>query len=274
MRNGKNFIITQHTANHYIQMIADWIRSKVREANRKGVVLGMSGGVDCSVVARLCQIADVPTHLILMPYGGDMIKSKSYFDALELLKKFNFQDVSNDPIAFSGEFNFSYHCYNIMPAVDALWHDPVYTCESIDSSTETLTKANLMPRVRMAYLYQFAQFKSFFVVGTGNMSERTVGYFTKWGDGACDINPIGYLTKREVYILAEFLGVPNSIISKKPSAELWEGQTDEDELGLTYNQIDNYLTHGSSGSPEADALIEERKQLSRHKFRKIPVFEI
>lgn len=258
MRNGKNFVITKQNAETYVQVIADWISTKVRDANRKGIVLGMSGGVDCSVVAVLCHMAKVPIHLVLMPYGSDMKNTNSQNHAMELIEK----------------FNFSYHIFDIKPAVDAL------TISSNDEFSKATSEANLVlsrtnirPRVRMTYLYQFAQLNSYFVCGTGNMSERTVGYFTKWGDGACDLNPLGFLTKREVYILAKVLGVPDSIINEKPSAGLWEGQTDEDDLGITYSQIDDYILNGTSGSAEIDALIEIRILLSKHKFDAVPIFK-
>ena len=104
------------------------------------------------------------------------------------------------------------------------------------------------------------------------MSERTIGYFTKWGDGACDINPIANLTKKEVYILAEYLQVPTSIINKKPSAELWEGQCDEDEIGITYEKIDNFILNGTSGNEQDDVLIKSKQIKSEHKNRPIPMF--
>jgi len=98
-----------------------------------------------------------------------------------------------------------------------------------------------------------------------------LGYFTKWGDMA-DINPVQLITKREMYVLAKYLEIPESIILEKPSAELWEGQTDEDELGITYSQIDDYLLNGTSGLEEVDSLIEEKINNSRHKREGVPFF--
>ena len=111
------------------------------------------------------------------------------------------------------------------------------------------------------------------VIGTGNLSERTVGYFTKWGDGANDLNPIANLTKGEVYILAKYLQVPDSIINKKPSADLWNGQTDEEELGITYEQIDKFILTGTSGNNEIDNKIRNVNKKNMHKLRQIPIFE-
>ena len=252
----KTFLINEQNVAHYASEIAAWIKKIVEQARRKGVVLGMSGGLDCSVVARLCQVAGVNVHLVLLPYGDDMKNTKSIDHSMELIEK----------------FNFPYHVFNIQPAVDALTIPDNCRDAACRVFTE-LSRANIRPRVRMTYLYQFAQRNSLFVIGTGNLAERTVGYFTKWGDGACDLNPLAMLTKQEVYTLAQYLDVPNCIIEKKPSAGLWEGQTDEDELGMTYAQIDNYIINGISGNPEIDRKIEERIKASAHKHAKIPVFE-
>ncbi|MDO5557306.1 MAG: NAD(+) synthase [Clostridia bacterium] len=248
----KSFIITEKNAEEYVQKIARWIKNKVNLANMKGVVLGMSGGIDCSVVARLCQVAGVKTHLILMPYGEDMKNCKSKNHAMELINK----------------FDFSYSIFDIKTAVDSL----EIGVEEKSTSTE-LAKANLRPRVRMTYLYEYAQINSFFVIGTGNLDERLIGYFTKWGDGACDLNPIGNLTKGEVYTLARCLGVPESIINKKPSAGLWEGQTDEDELGMGYDQIDRFIIDGTSGNIGVDEVIKKRIEMSKHKINPVSIFE-
>ena len=251
----KTFLIKEENIIEYADKIAAWIKEKVERAQRKGVVLGMSGGVDCSVVARLCQLAGVDVHLVLMPYGNDMKNTQSNAHAMALIEK----------------FNFSYHVFDIKPAADALTIpvDAPY-CGSV--ANLEMSRANIRPRVRMSYLYQLAQLNSCFVIGTGNLSERTVGYFTKWGDGACDINPLGMLTKREVYALAMYLELPSCIIDKKPSAGLWDGQTDEDELGMTYEQIDAYIINGTSGNTEVDLKIEERIALSEHKHAQIPLY--
>ena len=121
--------------------------------------------------------------------------------------------------------------------------------------------------------YEYAQINNLLVIGTGNLSEATVGYFTKWGDGAHDLNPLANLTKREVYILAKYLGVPEAIIKAKPSADLWPGQTDEDELGLTYEQIDEFILNGTSGDNKIDEIIQTKKDRNTHKLEPIAKFE-
>jgi NAD+ synthase len=253
----KSFFITEQNVAIYAGKIAAWIRERVEQAHGKGVVLGMSGGIDCCVTARLCRLGEVDVHLILMPYGDDMKNAKSIDHSMELIKK----------------FNFPFHIFDIQPAVDALTiqFDTPH-CHANDGNLE-LSRANLRPRVRMTCLYQFAQLNNRLVIGTGNLAERTVGYFTKWGDGACYLNPLAMLTKQEVRTLARYLEIPACIIDKKPSAGLWEGQTDEDELGMTYQQIDDYIISGTSGNTETDRKIEEKIAGSAHKLTPIPVFD-
>lgn len=254
---NKNFVITEENVKQYCSEIGEWIKTNVENAKANGVVLGMSSGVDCSTVARLCQEAGINTHLVLMPYGKDMNNSKSYQDAMELINK----------------FKFDYHIFDIKPAVDSIQiPDESKLIKNSNKINIELSKANIRPRVRMTYLYQYAQINNLLVIGTSNLSERTVGYFTKWGDGASDINPMGMLTKREVYILAKYLQVPECIINKKPSAGLWEGQTDEEELGIKYEQIDEFILKGTSGDEEIDKLIKTKKERAKHKLRQIPIF--
>jgi NAD+ synthase len=254
---AKSFVITEQNVALYAGKIAAWIQEKVTQAHRKGIVLGLSGGIDSSVAARLCQLAEVDVHLVLLPYGDDMQKTKSMEHALEFIAK----------------FNFPYHIFDIKPAVDALTIAEPAAFSGAEKAEVELSRANLRPRVRMTYLYEVAQLDRRFVMGTGNLAEATVGYFTKWGDGAHDLNPLAMLTKKEVYTLARYLEVTHSIINKQPSAGLWEGQTDEDELGITYDQIDAYILEGASGDAEADQKIMRRRALAAHKVSKIPVFE-
>ena len=250
---NKNFVITENNVEEYSIKIGNWIKEYIEKAKANGVCLGMSSGVDCSTVAALCKKNGINVHLILMPYGDNMQKTANYSHAMELINK----------------FNFSYHIYDIKPAVDCLEINEV---ENKSDEIINLAKANIRPRVRMTYLYEYAQINNLLVIGTGNLSERTVGYFTKWGDGANDINPIGMLTKKEVYIMAKYLGVPSLIINKKPSADLWEGQTDEAELGISYSQIDEYILNGTTGNIEIDNIIKTKHERTNHKLKPIPIF--
>ena len=253
--NDKKFLITEENAKEYCDIIGTWIKEHIENANANGVVLGMSSGVDCSVVARLCKNAGVNTHLVLLPYGTDMNNSKSYSDAMELINK----------------FNFDYHMFDIKPAVDNIQISDDFIKDSNENNVK-LAKANIRPRMRMIYLYQYAQINNLLVIGTSNLSERTVGYSTKWGDGASDFNPLGMITKREVYILAKYLGIPECIVNKKPSAGLWEGQTDEEELGIKYEQIDEFILNGTSGDEQIDNLIKIKNERAMHKVNPIPIF--
>ncbi|MCL2382665.1 MAG: NAD(+) synthase [Oscillospiraceae bacterium] len=256
MIKDKNFVITKQNVESYAQKIANWIRGEVEKANSKGLVLGMSGGIDCAVVARLCQLADVPVHLIVMPYGRTEENSEAMTRALDLIHT----------------FSFDYHVHDIKPSIDSSTiHEDSPLLVGCNLSNISLARANLRPRERTKYSYQFAQIHDRLVIGTTNLSEYMLGYFTKWGDMA-DINPVLLLTKTEIYILADFLQIPVSIISAKPSADLWIGQTDEEELGLTYAEIDNYILTSTSGSSESDKLIENKILSSQHKREKTPFF--
>ena len=254
---NKNFVITEQNVSEFCDKIGIWIKNAIENVNADGVVLGMSSGIDCSVVARLCQNAGIKTHLILMPYGKDMENSENYSHAMELINK----------------FEFDYHVFDIKPAVDSL--QIKNSSEILKNASKTnieLSKANIRPRVRMTYLYQYAQVNNLLVIGTSNLSERTVGYSTKWGDGASDFNPLGMITKKEVYILAKYLDIPECIINKKPSADLWEGQTDEEELGIKYEQIDEFILNKTSGDEQIDNLIKIKNERAMHKINPIPIF--
>ncbi|MCL1789772.1 MAG: NAD(+) synthase [Peptococcaceae bacterium] len=244
----KKFVITEDTANEHIRSIGGFVRDIVTGARRKGVVLGMSGGIDCSVVARLCQEAGVYVKLFMLPDEDNMKKGSSHRDALALIDK----------------FGFDYEVRDIGTA-----------CRAVEDELgllNDLSRLNIRPRMRMMMLYAVAQNESCFVIGTGNLDERLLGYFTKWGDGASDLNPLGLLTKGEVRILARHLGVPTAIVDKPASAGLFEGQTDEDELGISYDQMDAFILRGTSGSVEADSRIMARMAMSRHKLEPIRVY--
>ena len=136
--------------------------------------------------------------------------------------------------------------------------------EGLDESQTPMAYANMNPRLRMITLYNYAQRKNYLVCGTGNRSEITMGYFTKWGDGAYDFNPIGDLTVREVYKLLRYAECPEEIIKEPPSAALFEGQTDEQEMGVTYREIDDYILDGVA-EEEVKAKIDAAFCRSEHK---------
>jgi NAD+ synthase len=137
--------------------------------------------------------------------------------------------------------------------------------------------ANVKVRLRMVALYYIANDRGMMVVGTSNKSERSVGYFSKYGDGAADICPLADIYKTEIYKIAEYLGVPARIIEKTPSAGLWKGQTDEGELGVTYRELDSILRALELGrdpteAPELVARVKHLVSSSEHKRAPVPIF--
>jgi NAD+ synthase len=140
----------------------------------------------------------------------------------------------------------------------------------LDLATRRLAEANLKPRLRMIALYYFANRLGYLVVGSGNRSELAVGYFTKYGDGGADLLPLGNLVKGQVGELAAHLGIPRQIIDKPPSAGLWSGQSDEEEMGLTYEELDRYLTSGEAGAELRDR-IDGMRAAAAHKRSLPPV---
>jgi NAD+ synthase len=230
------------------EKIVNWIKKQVKKTKAKGVVLGLSGGIDSAVVALLCKKAVGDAHLCLIL---DCESNQSDIeDANFLVKKFK---LKRKYIDLTEVYK---NLLNILPPSDRK------------------TKANLKPRLRMAVLYYFANKYNFLVVGTGNKSEISVGYFTKYGDGGVDILPIGDLYKTEVRELAKKLKIPERILNKPPSAGLWEGQTDEDELGISYNELDkilDFLQKGKKIKIEKKKIEKVKKLLlnSQHK-REMP----
>ena len=180
--------------------------------DRKAVV-GISGGIDSSVIAYLCERSVGIKNVIgvMIPYGD-----QSTVDA-ELIVE---------------DLHIPRQLVNIKPIVDAF--------PNVDFMSK-LAKGNIMARIRMTVLYNQANSNNGMVIGTTNKTEAAIGYYTKWGDGAVDVEPIADLYKTEVWEIAKVLGVPQKIIDKTPSAELWDGQSDEDELGITYKELDEIL---------------------------------
>ncbi len=251
----KDFVLNRDNVRQYAENISAWIKNQVEASGREGVVLGMSGGIDCSVVAALCQKAGVNTHLIIMPYGENMKHSGSYLRAKELIEK----------------FDFDYHEFDIKPACKEL-KPPTELLKLATEKNRQLSRTNTMARTRMSYLYQVAQLRRALVVGTSNLSEWYTGYFTKWGDGVADIEPIIRLTKTEVRILAEYLELPQSIIKAAPTADLSAGQTDEDDLGFSYEVLDQFIINGLIEDKDIEAKIKTRHQFIGHKINQPPYF--
>ncbi len=221
-----------------------WMREQVALAKRKGVVFGLSGGLDSAVVAVLCKRAfpDSTLALIMPCYSSET----DIEHARAVAKKFH---IPTSTIALEGVLD---SLLRVLPVGD---YEP---------ATKKLAEANLKPRLRMLTLYYLANRLGYLVVGTGNRSEISVGYFTKYGDGAVDILPLGNLVKRRVRELAIYLGMPKEIIQKPPSAGLWVGQTDEGEMGITYEELDRYLVAREAGD-EVKKKVDVMIAASAHK---------
>ncbi len=237
-----------------IEDISHWIRHQVKMAGVTGIVVGLSGGLDSSVAGVLCRRAlegaDAVRGLIL-PCHSDPLDEAH---ARRLAQRF---DIPTENI-------------DLGPVFDLL--------VSILPPGGRLSVANLKPRLRMIALYYYANELDFLVVGSGNRSELLTGYFTKHGDGGVDLLPLGGLLKTEVRALGEALGIPAEILEKPPAAGLWDGQTDEGEMGISYQELDRALAalRGSQTDGVSDEVVERVRRMvsrSRHKRAPIPICE-
>ena len=145
-------------------------------------------------------------------------------------------------------------------------------CAGVGGELSSLTQSNMKARLRMVTLYAFAQSRNMLVCGTSNRSEYETGYFTKYGDSGVDLMPLAGFLKRDIRAMARELHVPERIITKAPSAGLYEGQTDEGDMGFTYDVLDEYLSSGRIDSPEAKQRIDVMRRRSEHKRKPIPIF--
>lgn len=222
-----------------------WMKKQVKDAGAQGFVMGLSGGIDSAVVCALAKEAVGRKNVLglFMPCHSHAQDSKdAYLVARKLGVKLQKVDLTKVYDSF----------LKVLP------------------QAKHLAKANLRPRLRMATLYYFANKFNYLVSGTGNKSEIMAGYFTKYGDGGVDILPIADLLKRDVRRLAQELGIPESIIKKAPTAGLWPGQTDEGEMGITYNELDDILyrlDHKKKQAAKKEQVNKVKRMIvkSRHK---------
>jgi NAD+ synthase len=228
--------------------LVDWLKDRAKEAGAKGAVVGMSGGIDSSVVAVLCKRAFPDSVLGLLIPCHSIAEDMEH--ALLVASKFG---IPSETVS-----------------IDAVYDSLVSLLPADGNPGRKLAEANVKPRLRMAAIYFYANRLNYLVVGSSNRCELSIGYFTKYGDGGVDIMPLGNLVKSQVRDLARHLGIPQVIIDKPPSAGLWAGQTDEQEMGLTYEQLDAYFTTGKV--PEAvRPRIEERIARNAHKRATPPI---
>lgn len=232
----------------YLNEIESFIKDYLESNHMDMLVLGLSGGVDSSLVAALARRAVGKDRLmcIMMPIDSH---PSDLEDALEVAKALDLNYIVVDG---SETFHAAKEAF-------------AKTGVEFDKST----LSNLKVRIRMSYLFAYAQKSRGLVLGTDNMDERYTGYFTKYGDGAADLLPIVYLTKGEVVEAAEMLGVPTRLAKRVPSAGLFEGQTDEGEMGVKYADLDKFLLGGEIDEA-SKARIEHLHRISEHKRIPIP----
>lgn len=200
------------------ERIIGFIGDYVTGAKKENVILGLSGGIDSAVIAALsvAALGKENVYAIILPYRTS--------------NPLNVQDADK----LAGQLGIHQRTIDITPYVDTYY-------ETNAPEASILRKGNFMARIRMCILYDLSVEQDALVIGTGNRTELLTGYTTQYGDNACAFEPIGHLYKTEVRKLASLLNIPEDIISKKPSADLWEGQTDEDEIGLSYEKLDEIL---------------------------------
>ncbi len=214
-------------------IIEAFIVHSVRESGREGVILGLSGGIDSALVAKLCADAIGPGRVVALALpdgkgGRDLKDARRFANAIGI----EFRIVNIGPIASAMEKRLK------------------------ASEADTVARGNLRARARMTVLYYVANTENRVVMGTGNKSEILIGYDTKFGDAGADFMPIGDLYKTQVREMAAHLGLPPEIVDKTPTAGLWPGQTDEGELGITYDELDRVLL-GIELQMEPEAIAEK-----------------
>ena len=214
--------------------IVKFVQNKVSEANADGLVVGLSGGIDSTLAAFLACKAVGKENVfgIVMPSTTTPTEDKLHGTTIAQLLGIKYKEI----------------------AIDSILNEFLSVTQLEENK---LAIGNLKARIRMSIIYFYANSKNYLVSGTGNKSEILIGYFTKHGDGACDIEPIGDLYKTDVYQLAKYLEVPQEIIDKPPRAGLWNNQTDEDEIGMTYELLDKILYRFIEKDNDANSIANE-----------------
>jgi len=234
----------EHREEVWAEQISGWIAGQVRAAGAEGGVLGVSGGIDSALVAALLARALPGRALgVLMPCHSQPEDGE--------LGRLVIETFGLEPLEVDLSWTFD-------------------TLVGVLPPGSQLARANLKPRLRMMTLYYLANARNYLVMGAGNKTELMVGYFTKYGDGGVDILPIGDLYKWQVRALARAVGVPAPVIERPPSAGLWPGQTDEGEMGITYEALDAVLEAMDRGDtsahdPELVEKVRWMRERSEHK---------
>ena len=235
----------------YLKNVEKFLKDYLEENKQDTYVLGISGGVDSSLCAAIAKsaVGKDRLHCLILPIDSSEEDEK---DALRLVKELDLK-------------------YDIIDASEA-FHNYIEAFKNSGIELDRSTLGNLKARMRMSILYAVAQKERGLVIGTDNADERCVGYFTKYGDGACDILPIARLVKSEVVEGAKIYGVSNALAERVPSAGLYEGQTDEKEMGVLYKDLDAYVL-GKEVSVETKNRIQYLERISEHKRNPIPMPE-
>ncbi|MGN1310630.1 MAG: NAD(+) synthase [Clostridia bacterium] len=234
-----------------INFIIEWIKNYVKNSGAKGVVIGNSGGKDSATVIALCVKALGKDNVLAVAMPCSSIQ-KDLEDAKLIASTFGVKMLT---------VNLSSVYKDLSLAIENEINDTIVPFASI----------NIRPRLRMTTLYTIAQQYGYLVAGTGNACEGFVGYTTKWGDNACDFNPIAEFNVSEVLEIGKVLGVPSEIINKAPNDGLGMG-TDEEKLGVTYKEIEEYIATGKTEKKSSSEKIEKLHKQSEHKRNPIPVY--
>lgn len=229
----------------YSEYLVKWLESQLEFYGAKGYVIGISGGIDSAVVTHLLAKSGKPVQGVIL--ASESTPQQDIDDAYAVAQS------AGVPV-IEAPITTTYHAF--MESMQVLFSE--------DAERKNVIKGNVQARLRMVALYALAQNRQAIVVGTDNAAEWYTGYFTKFGDGGVDVVPLVHMRKEQVYQLAQLLDVPQQILDKAPSAGLWDGQTDEDEMGVTYAEIDSYL-RGETVSIEAEERIAFWHNRSLHK---------
>ena len=232
----------------YLKEIESFLKKYLEDSHMEKYILGISGGVDSSLCAVLAKnaVGKERLHCVIIP--------------IESLP-----EDEEDALKLAAEYNLN---YTIIDASES-FREYKKEFERNGMELDKSTLGNLKARMRMSILYAIAQHEKGLVIGTDNADERYVGYYTKWGDGACDILPIAHLVKSEVVEASKILGMSPALAERVPSAGLYQGQTDEKELGVTYRELDAFVL-GKKVSSAAKKRIQYLHKISAHKRKKIP----
>ena len=227
------------------------LKSFFQKVNKRKAVVGLSGGVDSALTAKIAVmvLGEENVSALILPNEG-VNKPQNVQDAIDWAK----------------ELGINYHVIAINPYIDAY--------EKLPWKSSSLARMNIQARVRMTLLYHYANTHNAIVLGTGNKTELMLGYFTKHGDGATDVLPIGSLYKTEVWRISEELELPEVIVHKTASAELMRNQTDEEEIGMSYVEIDEILKRFEAGekpSSDDEKKLYERMMANQHKNEAPPI---